>query len=184
MSLFSQYAFQQGILIYMFRELMGYCTTMMTSSGAYSLSLQNTTTSSFVIMSFWAGNVFHRVCLGSAPRGTLLPRKILSLISSFLSLFETPPPCIALIGVGEKLDECLVSTLPGSRRPTIINNFNSPEFENFLARPTSQIIERHDYRTIIDFLLMKLRTALDRDWLQSLPNLYQVLLVLFKNTFC
>ena len=162
---------------------MSYCTTMMTSSGAYSLSLQNTTTSSFIIMSFWAGNVFHRVCVGSAPRGTLLPRKILTLVSSFLSLFETPPHCIALIGVGEKLDECLVSTLPGSCRPTIINNFSATEFESFLARPTSQIIERHVYRTIIDFLLMKLRTALDRDWLQSLPNLHQVLLILVRTHF-
>ena len=110
-------------------------------------------------------------------------QKILNSISSFLSLFEAPPPCIALIGVGEKLDEYLVSTLPGSRRLTIINNFSATEFENLLARPTSQIIERHAYRTIIDFLLMKLRTALDRDWLQSLPSFHQVLLILVRTHF-
>ena len=154
---------------------MSYCVTMTTSSGSYSLSLQNTTTSSFIIMSFWAGNVFHRVCLGSAPRGTLLPRQILNLISSFLSLFETTAPCIALIEVGGKLDECLIPTLPGTRRPSIVSNFCATEFENSLARPTRQIIERHDNRTIIDFPLMKLRTALDRDWLQNLPILHHLL---------
>ena len=154
---------------------MSYCVTMTTSSGSYSLFLQNKTTSSFIIMSFWAGNVFHRVCLGSASRGTLLLRTILNWISSFLSLFETPPPCIALIEVGEKLDVCLIPTLSGTRRPSIVSNFCATEFENSSARPTCQIIEIHDYRTIIDFLLMKLRIALDRHWLQNLPILHQVL---------
>ena len=48
------------------------------------------------------------------------------------------------------------------------------DFERCLATPTAQIIERHDFRTILDFLLMKLRTALNKDWLQSVPILHKV----------
>ena len=158
----------------MFRELMNYCITATSSSGVYSLALQHSSVNSSVILSFWAGNVFHRVCLGSSPRGILLPRKVLNLLSSFLSLFDIPPTCIALIGMGEKLDDCLSATLPGTRKPCVVNTFGEIEFDASLALPTAQIIERHDYRTILDFLLMKLRLAVDRDWLQSLPTLYQV----------
>ena len=176
--------FQQGILVYMFRELMNYCVTMTTSSGAYSLAVQHSPTHSFVILSFWSGNVFHRVCLGSSPRGLLLPRRILNLLASFLSLFDVPRSCIALIGVGDKLDDCLSNTLPGSKRPCIVNTYGTTELEVSLTLPTVQIIERHDFRTILDFLLMKLRTALDRDWLQSLPTLHKVFLTLGCFQFC
>ena len=154
---------------------MNYCVTMVTSSAVYSLALQHKTTTSYIILLFWSGNVFHRVCLGSSPRGMLLPRKVLSLVSSFLSLFEIPPSCLTLIGVGEKLDDCLTSSLPGSKRPSIVNPFGPRELETSLALPTAQIIERHDFRTILDFLLMKLRTALGKDWLQNLPILHKVL---------
>ena len=148
--------------------------TMPTSSGAYSLAVQHSATHSFVVLSFWSGNVFHRVCLGSSPRGLLLPRRILKLLASFLSLFDVPPSCIALFGVGDKLDDCLSSTLPGAKRPCIVNTFGTTDIETSLALPTAQIIERHDFRTILDFLLMNLRTALDRDWLQNLPTLHKV----------
>ena len=145
---------------------MNYCVTMSASSGAYSLAVQHSATHSFVVLSFWSGNVFHRVCLGSSPRGLLLPRRILlNLLASFLSLFDVPPSCIALIGVGDKLDDCLSDTLPGAKRPCVVNTFGTTNLETSLALPTVQISERHDFRTILDFLLMKLRTALNRDWL-------------------
>ena len=124
----------------------------------------------YVNIGFWSGNVLHHVCLGSAPRGMLLPRKILVLISSFISLFETPPACVSLINFDEKMSHCLSNCLPGDHQPSVVRTYGPEEFEKSLGLPTSQIIERHDYRTILDFLLMKLRTALDKDWLQKLPR--------------
>ena len=158
----------------MFRELIGYCVTAITSSGFYSLAVQHSTTMTYVNIGFWSGNVLHHVCLGSAPRGMLLPRKILVLISSFISLFETPPACVSLINFDEKMSHCLSNCLPGDHRPSVVRTYGPEEFEKSLGLPTSQIIERHDYRTILDFLLMKLRTALDKDWLKKLPLLHKV----------
>ena len=153
---------------------MGYCVTTISSSGFYSLSSRHTATATFIILSFWSGNVLHNVCLGSAPRGMLLPRKNLILLSTFLSFFEEVPTCVSVIDFEEKLGSCLSSCLPGKLRPTVIRTFDSSEFEKCLSQPTTQIMERHDFRTIVDFLLMKLRTALDRDWLKKLPTLYKV----------
>ena len=104
----------------------------------------------------------------------LLPRKILSLIPSFLRFFDTPPSCINPIGVGAKLDDCFISSLTGTKRPSNVNPLGPNVFENSLALPTAQLTERRDFRTILDFLLMTLKTALDKDWIQNLPILQKV----------
>ena len=164
----------QGIITHMFRELVNYCVTNVTANGTYSLSMVHLATESSLYLGFWSGNVFHQVCIGTGLRGFLIPRKVLTLIASLISLFDTPPPRACLVGLGERLNFCLMSALPGQQRPNTLNNFGLEEFERSLALPTAKIIERHDYKTIIDFLLLKLRTALDRDWLQSIPLLHKV----------
>ena len=149
---------------------MDYCVRSISSSGHYSLAVQHTPVATYIILCFWSENVLHRVCIG----GMLLPRKILPLVSSFLSLFETALSCVSLVGFGDKLNDCLFSCSPGPKSPSIVSSFGPSEFERTLAVPTAQIIERHDFRTILSFLLMKIRTALDKDWLQKLPLLHRV----------
>ena len=164
----------QGVLIHMFRELIDYCVTACASSGIYSLSLERTPTNDPVIFSFWSGNVPHRVCLCTGPRGLPIPKKVLGFVSSFITLFESPPNCVCLVGMGDKLNQCFTSALPGTKRPNLAHSFGPADFEKCLTAPPVNIIERHDFRPILDFLFMKLRTALDRDWLQSLPLLHKV----------
>ena len=53
---------------------------------------------------------------------------------------------------------------PGMKAQSIMNSLGPNEFERSIAIYTAQSI---GLRSILDFLLMKLRTALDRDWLQK-----------------
>ena len=131
-----------------------------------------------VYLNVWSGSVYHQICLGSGPRGLLIPKKILTAISSFVTLFESAPSCLSLIDCSAILEVFLLSSLPGQRPLSALCSFGPADFERCLAVPTSKILERHDFRTIIDFLLMILRTALDRDWLYSLPELHKVILFL------
>ena len=62
---YSSFTFQ-GILVYMFRELAGYCVSIIASPGYYSLAIQLTITLSYVMLCFWAGSVYHRVCLSTS----------------------------------------------------------------------------------------------------------------------
>ena len=109
----------------------------------------------------------------------ILPHKITKFISCFLCLFETFPTCVAVINVGDKLGECLSTCLHGKQLPANIRAFNPGEFERCLLISTTQLLERHDFRTILDFLVMKLRTALDRDWQKKLPLLHKVNIIPF-----
>ena len=83
----------------MFRELMDYCVKAISVSAYYSLAIQHTTTASFyAVLCFCSESIMHRVCIVGAPRGLLLPSRVLSLVASFLSLFEVLPVCVSLIG--------------------------------------------------------------------------------------
>ena len=157
--------------------MLNYCVTSISVSGSYSLSVQHTSTHNYVYVNFWSGSVYYQICLGSGTRGLLIPKKILIVISSFVTLFESVPSCITLIDCSARLEACLLSSLPGQKLPSAPCSFGTTVFERCLALPTSNILERHDFRTILDFLLMKLRTALDRDWVHSLPVLHKVVLL-------
>ena len=146
----------QSILVYMFRELTEYFVPTIYSSGHSSLAVQHTHTATYIIFCFWSENVLNRVCIGGAPCVMLLSRKILSLVSSFRSLFEAIPTCVSLINFGDKLNDCLLSCLRGLKPPSIVTSFGPNESERTLAVPPAQIIERHDLRSLLHFSLMKL----------------------------
>ena len=158
----------------MFRELLQHCVTSISGNETCSLSFQSDQLETHIFLNFWAGTVFYQVCLGTGPRGTLVPKKMMGLTASFMSLFDKHPSCICLTDCPDRLNSCLKSSPPGRLRPSSVNGFGPNELERCLSLPTSRILERHDYRTILDFILMKLQTALDRDWLQSLPTLHKV----------
>ena len=153
---------------------MHYCVVTTGTAGVCSLSYESSLTKNFLFRSFWSGNVYYQVCLGSGPRGLLLPKRLLSLLSSYFSLSENPPSCLSLVSFDESLATCLTRSLSGKTCPMVVNWFGVTELEKCLSMPTSRILERHDFRTILDFLLMKLRTALDQEWLQSIPVLHKV----------
>ena len=96
-----------------------------------------------------------------------VPKKILTLISSYLSLFESPPSCLSLFNFDVRLGTSLIASLPGIKRPMIVSGFGPMELEKCLAMPTSRNLERHNSRTLLDFLLLKLRTALDQELLTN-----------------
>ena len=111
--------------------------------------------------------------MGSGPRGILLSKKNLALISSCLSLFESPPNCFEPHQFDEGLGACLVISLPGKKRPKVVNGFGPMELEKCLAMPTSRLLGRFDFRSFLD-LLMKLRTVLHQEWLETIPVLHKV----------
>ena len=144
------------------------------ASDCHSIGSVTTDTESFLFTSFWSGNVLYEVCIGSAPRGLLIPKRVLELVSCFYSLFETVPSCVAVKDFSEKLSSSLPCVMPALKKPSKVNTFGPTELESCLSLPSSQILDRYDFRSILDYLLLKLRSGLDNDWLQNLPVLHKV----------
>ena len=99
---------------------------------------------------------------------------MLELVSCFYSLFETVPSCVAVKDFSEKLSSSLPCVMPALKKPSKVNTFGPTELESCLSLPSSQILDRYDFRSILDYLLLKLRSGLDNDWLQNLPVLHKV----------
>ena len=140
-------------------------------NGTYSLSFQSNQFETHIFLRFWAGNVFYQICLETGPRGTLIPKKMIGLIASFLSLFESHPSCFCLVDCQDGLlNSCFQTSLPGRLRPTSVNGFCPNELKRCLFLPTPWILEKHDYRTKLDFLLMKLGLR----WTETGGNRFQL----------
>ena len=74
--------------------------------------------------------------------------------------------------------KAMVTELQQSPEICIVPNFSYEELYKTLAGPTIKILDRNDFRSVIKFLLMKLHSALDSDWLSNLPELRKVILLL------
>ena len=148
-----------------------YRVTSTTASGVSSRSFQCDLFKTHILLNFWSGKVFHTISLEAGPRGTLVPKRTTGVISSYLALFDSPPSWICLVDCPDRLCACFQASFSGKLKSSSVCGFNYTELERCLSTPTSRMLERHDYRTI---LLMKLRTALDRAWLQCLASLYKV----------
>ena len=169
------YSFQ-SLVIYTFRELLDYCVISFSVTNSYSLSVKLTPTDTHVFLNFWSGNVYDQTCLGCGRRRLLMPKNILVTISSFINLFETAPSCVSVFDCNAKLETCLIYTLPRQLQPSALCSFGADELERCQAVSTAKILEGHDFRTVLDFFLMKLRTELDKDCRLAIPVLHKVIL--------
>ena len=168
----------QGILTYMFRELVSYSISSADMSGHCSLQLQVSNHHTIVVVTFWTGNVFNRLPLCKYPTSLLTARKTLEIVSSFLATSSKNPRIYSLLGFDARSSKAMVTELQQSPEICIVPNFSYEELYKTLAGPTIKILDRYDFRSVVQFLLMKLHSALDSDWLSNLPELRKVILLL------
>ena len=72
----------------------------------------------------------------------------------------------------------MVTELQQSPEICIVPNFSYEELYKTLAGPTIKILDRYNFRSVIQFFLMKLHSPLDSDWLSNLPELRKVISLL------
>ena len=56
----------------------------------------------------------------------------------------------------------------------VVPTFSYEDLDRVLAGPTIKILDRYDYHSVLQFLLMKLRTASGSLWLNELSELRKV----------
>ena len=149
--------FPQGILTYMFHGLLRYSTSsifpILHHSHVFNLA-------------FWSGNVYNCICLAEFQNSLLTPKKALEILCSFLAIPSCSPNVFSLLGFDGRINK----TSPICVVPT----FGYDEFHEVLAGPCVRIFDRYDHQSVLQFLLMKHRTATDSAWLDILSELRQV----------
>ena len=138
----------------MFQELLRYSTSSISQNGQCS-SQFNTSAMSFQSnLAFWSGNAYNCVCLAEFPNNLLTPKKAL--------------------GFAGPTNRILLSELHQASSVCVVHTFGYDELYNVLAGPCVEIQDRYDPQSVLQFLLIKLRTATDSAWLDNLPELRQV----------
>ena len=163
--------------MHMFHVLIRYSVCSIEGSDFFSFEVKDLSTETQLFLSFWSENAYHNICIGTFPRSLSIPKSLLRCVAAFLSLFLDQPSCLALIGFGDRLFQSVRGQF---KNPQLVNRcptFLPRDLDKCLSMPSSKILDRYDYRSILDFLLLKLRLARDHDWLLNLPELHQVIIL-------
>ena len=158
----------------MFRELLHYSTQSIGQSGYCSLQLRSAPSSAQLVLVFWSGNVYNCVHLVEFFPSLLEAKKALEVISCFLAVSSNPPIIHSLIGFDGRTVKTLVTEMSQFPRACAVPIFSHEDLYKILAWPTVRILDRYELQSVLQFLLMKLRTALDLAWVNNLPELRKV----------
>ena len=175
----------RGILVHMFRTLLSYSTTSIGQSGQFSLKVNSTFDDMQVFLIFWSRNVLNQLLLAEVPNVLFTPKWILQVVCSFLAVFPAIPPLHSLSGFHGRTSKSLVTELVQTPAVCIVPTFSFEDLDKALAGLTVKILDRYDYHSVLQFLLMKLRTASGSEWLNDLPELRKVniLIILLMSHF-
>ena len=165
----------------MFRTLLSYSSTSIGQSGQFSLQLRTEQYDSQLILVFWSGNVFNRFLLAEFTNSLTSPKGILQTISCFLAIFPTVPPLYSVMGFDERTTKTISAELVQAPTVSVIPTFSFEDLDKVLAGPAIIILDRYDHHSVLQFLLMKLRSAAGSVWLNDLPELRKVISFSFRN---
>ena len=163
----------------MFRELLSYSITSIESSGSYSLRLAFSAQETRLFVNFWSGNSLHSICLAVLPGRLTNQSALLTIIRSFFALLDKEVHLLFFSGFSRRLAWTISRVLPQHKRICSTPKFGPEVLEQLLVVPTVQILDRFDFRSVLDFLLLRLRSACGSSWISSLPNFEEVYLLYF-----
>ena len=102
------------------------------------------------------------------------PGSLLSLLSGFFAIAEKDAHLLFLTGFDPRITWTVSRALPQRRRICSIPQFDAEDLVRMMLVPSVQILDRFDFRSLLDFLLLRLRSACDSSWMSSLPDFQHV----------
>ena len=144
----------------MFRELLSYCITSIEASSSYSLRLASLPTETRLFVNFWAGNSLHSMCLAVLPGRMCSPLELIPPINSFLALLDKSTELFFVSGFTQRFIWTVARVLPQHKKICQMPKFDEDDLERVLVVPTVKILGRFDFRSVLDFLVVRLRSAL------------------------
>ena len=161
----------------MFHELLRYSATSIGQRGLCSLQFSSSTKVAQVNLAFWSGNVYNSLCLSEFPNSFQTAPKVLDAIFSFLAVTSNPPTVFSLLGFDGRVSKTLTTELDQFTPVCIVAIFGYEDLYKMLAGPCIKILDRYDIHSVLQFLLMNLRTALGSAWLNNLQELREVSII-------
>ena len=153
----------------MFRELLSFCVDFIEANGSYSLRLTQYANETRFFVHFWARNSFDGLCIGVFPGRVYTPETLLLLLSNFFALIGKDAHLLFIAGFAPRIVWTVSRVLSQHRKICRIPSFNAEDLEQTMLVPSVQILDRFDFRSVLDFLLLRLRSACSSPWCHHCP---------------
>ena len=158
----------------MFRELLSHYITSVEASNSNSLRFTSLPTETTLIINFWSVNSLHSMCLAVFPGRMCTPSDLFPPISNLLALLDKDAQLLFVSGFTQRFIWVVSRVLPQHKRVCQVHKFDEEDLEQVLLMPTVQILDRFDFRSVLDFLMVRLRSACGSLWLTALPEFQKV----------
>ena len=159
----------------MFRELLSFYLTSVEASGSFSLRLAVLSNETRLFINFWAGNSLHSLCIAVFPGRMTNSTALINPVRSFLALLDRDVQILFMSGFTRRFVWAISRVLPQRRRICATPRFDADDLESALLVPSVQLLDQFDVLSVLDFLLMRLRSACGSSWLSALPDFQTVL---------
>ena len=167
----------------MFRALLSYCVNSIETSKSYSLRIATCSNETKLFVNFWAGNSLHSMCIAVYPSRTNSPAVFIPPISGFLALLDKGVQLQFVTGFTRRFTCSLSRILPQHQRICSVPKFDAEDLKRAILVPSVQILDRFDFHSVLDFLIMRLRSAIGSTWLSALPDFQKVTILCILSPF-
>ena len=122
------------------------------------------------------------MCIAVYPSRAKSPAVFIPPISGFLALLDKDVQLSFVTGFTRCFTCSFSRILPQHERICLVPNIDVEDLESALLVPSVQILDCFDFSSVLDFLILRLRSAIGSTWLTALPDFQKVtfLCILFS----
>ena len=139
--------------------------------GGFSVQSVQGDTRTHLFLKCWKGDSPFCVCIGTFDKFTKFPLGELSSLAGLFSCFAKPVASVATINLPPHLGKALDHSSSAKTSTLNIPVFSFKEFCDVLRTPTSSVLGKADLFGLLDYIVIKLRSAAAEPWILDSTHL-------------
>ena len=161
----------QCVLLGMYQAMMQEVVDSIVDFGGFSVQSVQGDTRTHLFLKGWKGDSPFCVCIGTFDKFTKFPLGELSSLAGLFSCFAKPVASVATINLPPHLGKALDHSSSAKTSTLNIPVFSFKEFCDVLRTPTSSVLGKADLFGLLDYIVIKLRSAAAEPWILDSTHL-------------
>ena len=163
--------FQSLICRALFPRVLRFITSRVTAFNCYSVRFEERSDGQYCFVQTWDEETFLDICINVEPLGQRVPRSELSSLSRIVTSLPSSPFPISVRGTGPSVLRVLSDERSDGHRFVYAREFSPEVFLHCYRLAHQEIFGLLEVTTMVDFLMLRLRGALQEPWMEDLPEL-------------
>ena len=139
--------------------------------GGFSVQSVQGQTRTHLYLKGWIGESPFSVCLGTYDRFSKFPLGEISSLAGLFSCFSSPVPAVAAINLPPHFAKAIDHSMSSKTSTVCVPVFSYKEFCDVLRTPTSSVFGKADLFGLLDYIMIKMRSAVSQPWVVDSTHL-------------